>query len=164
MISMDTLIYVGVAIAAIIAGIAVARYIRWRIQPLGGVGYRDGGLLPGEVLVDGVLDFGDPFVRERLQRMIDAHRLSGSVDIRDGKVYEPVSLDRMHPLLGLINGANMALQNLKNPAACSLYVRDSVNDRFMLVPELDLDDLREIGELLRAAVAERIARSQANGN
>ena len=157
MISTDMVIYGVVALASIIAGIFVVRYIHWRIQPLP---FEQTGVDPDEL----GFDLDCPITRARLARMLVKYGIVGSADIRDGKVYAPVSFDRMHPLLGLINGANMALQNLKNPAACSLYVRDSVNDRFMLVPELDLDDLREIAELLRAAVAEKIARSQSNGN
>ena len=155
MISNAFMIYAGVALISIVAGIFLFRYIHWRIQPL--------PVKPdGEEVVLNALS--DPIFRERFKRLLENHNVVGDADIRDGKVYEPMSLDRMHPLLTVIDNANAALHRLKNPAACSLYIRDSVNDKFMLVPDLDLADLREIAELLRAAVAERAARSRINGN
>lgn len=153
MISNAFMIYAGVALLSVVAGIFVFRYIRWRIQPL-----------PERDEDETGFDLADPVVRHRLQRMLAKYGIVGNADIREGQVYEPVSLDRMHPLLGVVNSATMVLQRLKNPAASSLYIRDSVNDRFMIVPELDLEDLREIAELLRAAVAERAARIQNHGN
>lgn len=152
-----TAIYIAVAVVAALVGVGVFRYIRWRIQPQ--PGFEETGEDPDEL----GFDLSDILVRHRLQRAIDKNHIVGSADIRDGKVYAPVPFERMHPLLGVIDNANAALHRLKNPAACSLYIRDSVNDRFMLVPDLDLDDLREIAELLRAAVAERM-RSKSIGN
>lgn len=151
MISNAFMIYAGVALISIIAGIFVFRYIQWRIQPL-----------PEKPEVEEAIlrSLDNPIGRDYLRRALEMNNIVGDADIRDGKVLEPVSFDRMHPLLIVIDNANSALHRLKNPASCSLYIRDSVNDRFMLVPDLDLADLREIAELLRAAVAERKARSQ----
>ncbi len=155
MISNYFMIYAGVALLSIVAGIFVFRYIHWRIQPLPEKNEAEEAILRS-------LD--NPMGRDYLRRALELNNIVGDADIRDGKVLEPVSLDRMHPLLIVIDNANASLHRLKNPAACSLYIRDSVNDRFMLVPDLDLSDLREIAELLRAAVAERKARSQNHGN
>jgi hypothetical protein len=159
MISDDTINRVAILLIVIAFGVLVygiARYIRWRIQQPPKPGFAETGEDPDEL----GFDLSCPLTRHRMQRMILKYGIVGSADVRDGKVYEPVSFDRMHPLLGVIDRANGQLQRLKNPQSCSLYIRDSVNDRFMLVPDLDLSDLREIAELLRAAVAERIARTQ----
>lgn len=150
---METISYIAAGlIAAVALLIWIRGFHRWLRQ-------RAAVRARREEIATG-LDLSDPIVRERLTVFLERNRITGSADIRDGKVLVPPSLDRMHPLLGVVNSATSILGRLKNPAACSLYIRDSVNDRFMLVPELDLEDLREISELLRAAVAERIARNQ----
>lgn len=150
---METISYIVAGLIAVLAmAIWIRTFHRW-------MRHREAVRRKLEEIAGG-LDLADPAVRERLRTMLEAYNIGGSADIRDGKVYPPVPFDRMHPLLGLIDNANAALYRLKNPAACSLYVRDSMNDRFMLVPDLDLSDLREIAELLRAAVAERIRRKE----
>lgn len=158
MISNAFMIYAGVAMISIVAGIFLFRYIRWRIQPLP----ERPEMSDEEQAI--LRSLANPVGREHLRKALEMNNIVGDADIRDGKVYEPMSLDRMHPLLTVIDNANAALHRFKNPAACSLYIRDSVNGKFMLVPDLDLADLREIAELLRAAVAERAARSRINGN
>lgn len=87
-------------------------------------------------------------------------KVRGDFDYRDGQVYKPVPDELIHPVIANVNNAIAGLERTKNPAACSLYFRDSVSDRFMLLPDLDIDDLRDIRELLRAAVAERQRKAQ----
>lgn len=144
----------------------LARYVRWRMQhvlfePGGYVpDQTEGGEDPDEIYG---FDLSCPVTRARLARMLHKYAIVGSADIRDGRVYEPVSFERMHPLLQLIDNANNLRYHMRNPASCSLYIRDSVNDRFHLVPDIDLDDLREIAELLRAAVADKARRANNEG-
>lgn len=150
---METISYI---VAGLVATVALALWIRYFHRWL-----RQRAAVKARLEeIAGGLDLADRSVRERLTTFLERNGIKGDADIRDGKVLVPVSLDRLHPLVVILTNAAAVTQRLKNPAACSLYVRDSVNDRFMLVPELDLDDLREVAELLRAAVAERIARNQ----
>lgn len=132
---------------------------QWLIRAFRGMasGYKSGGFVPSQPkeVDDEILDLGSPAVRARLAGMLARYRIEGDANIRDGVILIPVPLDRLHPVFTKFIAARRVLDRVQNRNACSLYIRDSVNDRFTIVPELDLDDLLEATEVLRALVAEK---------
>lgn len=121
------IVYGVVALASIICGVWGFRWLRRKLR--------------NDELEAEDFDLGDPATRARLKRMIDKYGITGSADIRDGLVLEPIDLSAAEPLTIVFANATAFLGRLQNPAASSLYVRDSVNDRFMLLSDLDLDHL-----------------------
>lgn len=87
-------------------------------------------------------------VRRGLSDFLARHRIVGSADIRDGEVLPAVSVERLYPLAIRLDNAYSVLRRLPNPAASSLYVRDSVSDKFRLL-DLDVEDIGETVRLLQ---------------
>ena len=147
----DILIYSTVASAATAAGMHYAPKLRGLFT-----GFHAGGVVRDETPVDvGPKDLSDQHIRERMTNFLAVHEIGGDADVRGGRFYPPVPPSKLEPLALVMRKAWDRIQRLKNPASCSLYVRDSVNDRFMLLDELDLMD---IGEILR--VVERVAEDR----
>lgn len=144
----DIIIYSSVASAATAAGMHYAPKLRGLI-PVRGVRQPEP---PVEV---GPKDLSDTHIRERMTSFLANHEIGGDADVRSGKFFPPVPVSKLEPLAIVMRRAWDKVQRLKNPASCSLYVRDSVNDRFMLLDELDMQD---IGEILR--VIERVAEDR----
>lgn len=101
-------------------------------------------------------ELGDPVVREQLTRFLQQQKVSGDANIRNGVVIVPVPANRLSPLVQVLKDAVSRLARLRNPAACSLYVRDSVSDRWMLLGDLDLGVLQETVSVLERVAEDRI--------
>lgn len=139
----DIVIYSSVASAATAAGIYGSSYIRRWLQPL----------KPSESPVElEPKDLSNAHVRERLTAFLANNEIVGDADVRGGRFFAPVPVSKLEPLALVMRRAWDRVQRLGNPNACPLYVRDSENDRFVLLDELDVAD---IGEILR--VIERVA-------
>lgn len=95
----------------------------------------------------------DATVRNRLSLFMTRHKIYGDAQIIDGVVH-PVATINAHPLAMVFRNAVSHMDRMQNPAASSIYIRDSVNDRFLLLADLDVDHLRDAAMLL-SAVAER---------
>lgn len=134
------LIYACVAVAAALAGtllLAAMHLYVFRKQP------------PDFEDDERGMDLSDPLARQRLQQVIEKYGIEGDADIRSGIVLPPVPLEQAQPLAIVLDNAAGMISRLRNPAASSLYVRDSINDRFMLLVDLDLDHLREAAQIMR---------------
>lgn len=129
------------AIAAIICGFHLVRWLDKRFR-------RQARVEPQ------THDLSSPITRARLTSFLDSAGITGSAEIRDAVVY-PMHEDRAHPLAIVFGNAAAFANRLKNPDACSLYIRDSVNDRFLLLADLDLDHIREAAQTLRRVAAEK---------
>jgi len=104
-------------------------------------------------------DLTDPRTRARLELFLSKHGIAGDADIRGGKVHPPVPADKLHPLATLFMTAYGRVQMQVNPNSCSLYWRDSANDKFRLM-EIDMDHLLEAGTILnRVAEDHRKSKS-----
>lgn len=90
-----------------------------------------------------------------LTAFLHKQNVVGDADIRDGVALAPVPPERLDPLALVLGNAAAFLSRLRNPAACSLYVRDSVSDRFMLLPDLDLDHLLEASRVMQRVAEDR---------
>jgi hypothetical protein len=151
----EIIIYSTVASAATAAGILGMPYLDRAIRSKG---FRSGGLVPqpeAEPVDLGPKDLSNPHIRERMTAFLHNHDIVGDADVRGGKFFPPVPPSKLEPLAIVMRRAWDQVMRLKNPASCSLYIRDSVNDRFMLLDELDVMD---IGEILR--VVERVAEDR----
>lgn len=95
------------------------------------------------------LNLRDGLVRERMERMLEQYGITGDADIRDGRVLTPPDTDKLHPLLNKVLNAVSFGGRLRNPAASQVYIRDSMGDRFLPLADLDLDDLRDLAEIIR---------------
>jgi hypothetical protein len=93
-------------------------------------------------------DLDQPLTRARLTTLLAKARVTGSAEIRDGVVY-PMHEGRAHPLATVFGNAATFASRFQNPAASSLYIRDSVNDKFVLLADLDLDHIREAAQIMR---------------
>ena len=102
-------------------------------------------------------DLNNPITRARLTSFLASAGIGGSAEIRDGVVYL-MHEEQAHPLAIVFGNAAAFANRLKNPDACSLYIRDSVNDRFLLLSDLDLDHIREAAQMLRRVAAEKGAK------
>lgn len=144
----DIMIWSSVASAATAAGMFYGPRLRGMFT-----GFKTGGLVTPEEPVDtGPKDLADAHIRERMTAFLATHGITGDADVRGGRFFAPVPVSKLEPLAIVMRKAWDRVQRLKNPQACSLYIRDSYNDRFMLLDELDVSD---IGEILR--VIERVA-------
>ena len=92
--------------------------------------------------------------RARLTLFLTQAGIVGNAEIRDGVVY-PLHEERLHPLAIVLGNAAAFASRLKNPAASSLYIRDSVHDRFVLLSDLDLDHIREAAQVMRRVAAQQ---------
>lgn len=100
-------------------------------------------------------DLSDPVVLGMWNGLLKKYDFTGNADIRNGVMMPQVHPDRLDPLVrALINGTSI-LRKLRNPAACSLYVRDSVNDKFMLVPDIDIEVLVDAARVMQHVAENR---------
>lgn len=100
-------------------------------------------------------DLAQHETRVQLTAFMQKHGVYGSADIRDGVVYPPVAPDRLEPLAVVLGNAAAMIGRLRNPAAASLYVRDSVNDKFMLLADLDIDHLLDAARVMQRVAEDR---------
>jgi hypothetical protein len=100
------------------------------------------------------LNLIDPRTRKGLTDFLARHQIVGDADIRDGVVLSVVTVDRLHPVADRLRAAVRTLRHMRNPAASSLYLRDSMTDRFRLI-DLDVEDLEEAVRLLQLLCKER---------
>lgn len=108
----------------------------------------------------GVVPPGERMLKDRevmvdLTAFLRKQNVVGDADIRDGVVLPPVPPERLDPLSVVLANAAAFINRLRNPASCSLYVRDSVNDRFMLLPDLDLDHLLDASRVMQRVAEDR---------
>lgn len=118
-----------------------------------------------DLLEGGVIrQLSDPAVRSELTAFLSKQGVVGDADIRAGLVHAPVPPERLDPLAVVLGNAASMLTRLQNPAGCSIYVRDSENDRFMLLGDLDLDVIHEAARVMsRVAEDRRKSRSLYKG-
>ena len=142
---MNEIISYGItAVAAIICGFHLVRWLDRRFR-------REAVEEPT------THDLSSPLTRARLTMFLENSGITGSAEIRDGVVY-PMHEERVHPLAIVLGNAAAFASRLKNPAASSLYIRDSVHDRFVLLADLDLDHIREAAQVMRRVAAEQGAK------
>lgn len=141
-ISLEMLVYVVVAVVASIIGvIAFNRLHRW-LRHRAAVEVR-------------LRDLAEHAARQELTDALKKWRIVGDADIREGIVFAPVPPDRLEPLAIVLGNAAAFLSRLRNPAASSLYVRDSVNDRFILLADLDIDHLVDAARVMQRVAEDR---------
>jgi hypothetical protein len=142
MISLETAIYAIVAIVSSLIGIyAVRRLDRW-LKHRAAVEVR-------------LRDLAEQPTRQQLTGFLQKQQVVGDADIRNGFVLPPVPPEKLEPLAVVLGNAAAFIGRLRNPASCSLYVRDSVNDRFMLVADLDLDHLVDAARVMQRVAEDR---------
>lgn len=132
-------IYTLVAVASIIIGLYGLNWIDKYIR---------------KPVIQGTRDLADPNVRAQLEAFLARHMIVGEADIRHGCVSPPAYTLDHHGLATVLEDAAARLHRMKNPASCSLYVRDSVEDRWYILGELDLDHLVEAARILRRVAGE----------
>lgn len=142
MISFETAIYLFVAIVSSLLGVlAVRRLDRW--------------LKHRNVVQQRLRDLKDQATRQELTAFLQKQQVVGDADIRNGFVLAPVPPDNLEPLAIVLGNAAAFIARLRNPAASSLYVRDSVSDRFMLLGDLDLDHLVDAARVMQRVAEDR---------
>lgn len=142
------IVWMTVGSAATAAGIYGGPYLRRFVAPATPAA----AAVPEEV---GPKDLSEAHIRERMTQFLANNGIVGDADVRGGRFFAPVPASKLEPLATLMRRAWDRVQRLGNPNACSLYVRDSENDRFVL---LDMLDVADIGEILR--VIERVAEDR----
>lgn len=145
----EVIIYSTVASAATAAGFVLMPRLDKAIRAKLGIGAAPEPVEPE------VSDLSDHATRAKLNSSLERLGVIGDADIRKGKVYPAVPADRLHPLAVVLENAGAVARRLRNPAACSLYVRDSMNDRFMLLSELDLEHIMDAATVMRRTVEDR---------
>ncbi len=142
MISLETAIYLFVAIVSSLLGvIAVRRLDRWLKQR--------------NAVQQRLRDLADQATRQELTGFLQKQQVVGDADIRNGFVLAPVPPEKLEPLAIVLGNAAAFISRLRNPAASSLYVRDSVNDRFILLGDLDLDHLVDAARVMQRVAEDR---------
>lgn len=119
---------------------------------------KKGEIVPAPVPV--FRDLANPETRKSLELFLAKHGISGEADIRDCRVIPPVPPSSVEPLSVVLELAASRIDRMKNPNACSLYLRDSETDRWQVLDELSLIDLRHAARVIRR-VAEDRKRSRA---
>jgi hypothetical protein len=154
----DIVLWSGVSSAATAAGFYTAPKLQtWFRFP----GFHKGGLIDPSAPVEeqavevGPKNLSERHIRERLTLFLAAHQITGDADVRNGHFLAPVPASKLEPLAIMMRRAWNRIQSLKNPAACSLYIRDSENDRFLLLDELDLADVGEMLRVMERVVSDR---------
>lgn len=109
----------------------------------------------GGVVPPGERTLSDREVMVDLTAFLRKQNVVGDADIRDGVVFPPVPPEKLDPLAVVLGNAAVFINRLRNPAACSLYVRDSMSDRFMLLPDLDLDHLLDASRVMQRVAEDR---------
>ncbi len=93
----------------------------------------------------------DPGMRDRLRDLLEAYNITGSCDIRDGKVFVTRSPGERDALAAaLMNLYRRALDDINNPNLQLGYLKHGV---FRPLGILDIDSLREIAEQLENRLA-----------
>lgn len=146
-ISIETAVYIAVAAAASVLGV---------------IGFRRLGHHLQQEAEQEIRSLSDRRVRSDLTNFLSKNNVVGDADIRSGVVLAPVPYDQLEPLAIVLGNAASFISRLKNPAASSIYVRDSVNDRFILLADLDLDHLVDAARVMQR-VAEETQRSSNDG-
>lgn len=142
MISLETAIYLFVAIVSSLLGVlAVRRLDRWLKQR--------------NAVQQRLRDLSDHATRQELTSFLQKQQVVGDADIRNGFVLAPVPPEKLEPLAIVLGNAAAFIARLRNPAASSLYVRDSVNDRFILLGDLDLDHLVDAARVVQRVAEDR---------
>lgn len=142
MISFEMLVYVVVAVVASIIGVVgYNRLHRW--------------LRHRNAVEARLRDLAEHSSRQELTDALKKWRIVGDADIREGIVMAPVPADKLEPLAIVLGNAAAFIARLRNPAASSLYVRDSVNDRFILLADLDLDHLVDAARVMQRVAEDR---------
>lgn len=142
MISLETAIYLFVAIVSSLLGVlAVRRLDRWLKQR--------------NAIQQRLRDLADQGTRQELTGFLQKQQVVGDADIRNGFVLAPVPPEKLEPLAIVLGNAAAFISRLRNPAASSLYVRDSVNDRFILLGDLDLDHLVDAARVMQRVAEDR---------
>lgn len=144
----EVIIYSSVASAATAAGFMFMPRLDKAIRAKLGIGVK-------EPVEPEVADLSHHATRDKLNSSLERLGVIGDADIRQGKVFPAIPADRLHPLAVVLENAAAITRRLRNPAACSLYVRDSMNDRFMLLSELDLEHVMEAATVMRRVAEDR---------
>lgn len=141
-ISWEAAIYTTVAIVSSLLGLVVVRRLdRW--------------LKHRNAVQQRLRDLKDQATRQELTAFLQKQQVVGDADIRNGFVLAPVPPDNLEPLAIVLGNAAAFIARLRNPAASSLYVRDSVSDRFMLLGDLDLDHLVDAARVMQRVAEDR---------
>jgi len=141
-ISWEAAIYTTVAIVSSLLGVvAVRRLDRW--------------LKHRNAVQQRLRDLKDQATRQELTGFLQKQQVVGDADIRNGFVLAPVPPENLEPLAIVLGNAAAFIARLRNPAASSLYVRDSVSDRFMLLGDLDLDHLVDAARVMQHVAEDR---------
>lgn len=141
-ISWEAAIYTTVAIVSSLLGVvAVRRLDRW--------------LKHRNAVQQRLRDLKDQATRQELTGFLQKQQVVGDADIRNGFVLAPVPPENLEPLAIVLGNAAAFIARLRNPAASSLYVRDSVSDRFMLLGDLDLDHLVDAARVMQRVAEDR---------
>lgn len=150
MISWETLIYIAVAVVSSIIGVVLFRRL-------------DGWLRQRNAVEAQLRDLADHATRRELTEFLRQQQVIGDADIRNGIVFAPVPDDMVEPLAIVLGNAAAMIARLKNPAASSIYIRDSVNDRFLLLADLDIDHLLDAARVMQRVAEDNLKRRQTNG-
>lgn len=141
-ISWEMAIYTIVAVVSSLLGLyAVRRLDRW--------------LKHRNAVEARLRDLSDHATRQELTGFLQKQQVVGDADIRNGFVLAPVPPEKLEPLAIVLGNAAAFIARLRNPAASSLYVRDSTNDRFMLLGDLDLDHLVDAARVMQRVAEDR---------
>lgn len=141
-ISWEMAIYTVVAVVSSLLGLyAVRRLDRW--------------LKHRNAVEARLRDLADHGTRQELTGFLQKQQVIGDADIRNGFVLAPVPPEKLEPLAIVLGNAAAFIARLRNPAASSLYVRDSVNDRFILLGDLDLDHLVDAARVMQRVAEDR---------
>lgn len=141
-ISWEAAIYTTVAIVSSLLGLVVVRRLdRW--------------LKHRNAVQQRLRDLKDQATRQELTGFLQKQQVVGDADIRNGFVLAPVPPENLEPLAIVLGNAAAFIARLRNPAASSLYVRDSVSDRFMLLGDLDLDHLVDAARVMQRVAEDR---------
>lgn len=141
-ISWEMAIYTVVAVVSSLLGVyAVRRLDRW--------------LKHRNAVQQRLRDLAENETRQELTGFLRKWQVVGDADIRNGFVLAPVPPEKLEPLAVVLGNAAAFISRLRNPAASSLYVRDSVNDRFILLGDLDLDHLVDAARVMQRVAEDR---------
>lgn len=141
-ISWEMAIYPVVAVVSSLLGVyGVRRLDRW--------------LKHRNAVQQRLRDLTEHETRQELTGFLRKWQVVGDADIRNGFVLAPVPPEKLEPLAVVLGNAAAFIARLRNPAASSLYVRDSVSDRFMLLGDLDLDHLVDAARVMQRVAEDR---------
>lgn len=123
---------------------------------------RFGGFHTGGVVREAVVpaeiepnDPKDPAIRASLVTLLTRARVVGDFNWRDGRVELPVPPEKVSPIATILTNAVSHVAAQRNPNSVSIYWRDSVNDRFNILPDIDFEVLREAASIMRRVAEDR---------